>query len=128
MSILNTLTGAELSAAIERCHDAINAEVERNVERIKRTMGLSETDARYNLREHTDSDGEPIAASWTGILYADVRDQQIVPVMIATEVREHNHSLLCIIDRSGDAPQYREYVFNTCDYVLVAAPDTGLGY
>lgn len=118
MSILNSLSGAELMAAIERCDVAIDAEVERNVQRIKQAMGLSDAQARYALREHVGSDGEAVSASWTGILYADVRGQQIVPVMVATQVREHNHSLLCIVDRSGDAPQYCEYVFDTCDYVL----------
>ena len=117
MSILDTLSGAELMSAIERCDVAINAEVERNVERVKQAMGLSDVKVRYTLREHLSSDGELVSASWTGILYADVRGQQIVPVMVATQVREHNHSLLCIADRSGDATQYCEYVFDTCDYV-----------
>jgi hypothetical protein len=120
MGILNTLSGAELMDAIERRDVAINAEIERHANRIKQALGLSDTQARYTLREHQGSDGEVCAASWTGILYADgVRGQQIVPIMIATEVREHNRALLSIVDRSGDAPQYHESVFDTRDFVAV---------
>jgi hypothetical protein len=117
-SVLDTITSAELMAAIERRDAALSAEVERHRNRIRQNLGMSNAQARYTLRPHIDSDGEVCAASWTGILYADgVRAQQIVPVMIATELREHNHVLLSIVDRSGDVPQYYEFVFDTRDFV-----------
>ena len=39
------------------------------------------------------------------------------PVLIGTVLREHNHSLLSIVDRSGPEPVVFEKTFDTRDYV-----------
>lgn len=117
MDILDTLTGAEIFAASDRCEEAIDQAFMRHVERVRLALSLPVTYGEPDRREHINSDKELIAASWTYTMY----DNNLIPLLIGSVVREHNHTLLAVIDRTGPTSVIHESKFDTLDFVAVIA-------
>ncbi|WP_432262906.1 hypothetical protein [Cupriavidus sp. TMH.W2] len=101
---------AALDAARARRDAAIAATFDAQVERM-RAMRPS---VRWHAetRHHARDDGEALPSD-TRILWGD----QLRPVLVGTVLREGNHLLLTITDRSGAAPVVHEQRFATQDFI-----------
>jgi|GEM_PF-6544887 len=125
MDILDTLRGAEIIAASSRCDEAIEQAFIGHVERVKAALQLPDHRAQIDRRNHISvaAQGdllpgeEFVAASWTYVVYGGPVGYNLVPILIGTVVRETNHSLLSVVDRSGPTPVLYESKFDTRDYV-----------
>lgn len=115
--VLDELTDPELFAALARREQATEAEFMKHVVRVKAARNLKVSAWEPARRNHiNDEDGELVAVSWTYILH----DDGVVPLLVGTVLREHNHSLLTIVDRSGAAPVVHESTFDTRNFVAHA--------
>ena len=117
MDILNTLSGSEIMAASDRCDEAIEREFIKHVERIKEQFNLPDHRARIDRRNHVNDDGDVITASWTYVVYGGPSCfADLVPFLIGSVVRETNHSLLSVVDRSGALLGRRKQAKITCSF------------
>ena len=65
------------------------------------------------VRQHyAPGDVDPVASD-TRIFWGD----RLTPVLVGTVLREVNHTLLTITDRSGAAPVVHEYRFDTRNFI-----------
>lgn len=117
MDILDTVTGMEIIEASDRRDEAIEQEFMTHVARVKASLALPDHRARPHRRDHINDKGDVISASWTYILYGDLHGKDLVPLLVGSVVRETNHSLLSVLDRTGSTPVVHETTFNTRDFV-----------
>ncbi len=110
--ILDNLTGFEIFEAGNKCDEAIDAYFMEHVKRVKNALNLEDSYWEPRRRTHHDDSGDLVIASRSYILYDSLK-----PVLIGTVMREHNHSLLSIVDRSGATPVLYEKCFDTRDFV-----------
>lgn len=103
----------ELSAAMDRCDTAIDARFAEHVTRVKETLRLSGSFYNPERREHVSSQDGATVASDTRVFWSD----ELKPLLVATVLREVNHTLLTVIDRSGAKPAVFEDSFDTRDYM-----------
>lgn len=105
----------ELFAAMDRRDAAIDARFAEHVARVKGVLGLSEHFENPEVRPHVCAqDGETVASD-TRIFWAE----ELMPVLVGTVLREVNHMLLTVVDRSGTAPAVFEDRFDTRDFILL---------
>lgn len=112
--VLDSLTDEQLFAAMDRCDQAVESEILRHVVRVKADRGLRDSFWEPCRRDHINDVGDLVTTSRTYILH----DDAITPLLVGTVLREKNHLLLCIVDRSGDVPVIYETTFDTRNYVM----------
>ncbi|MCA8102916.1 hypothetical protein [Burkholderia contaminans] len=105
--------GNELFAAMDRRDAAIDARFAEHVARVKSALGLSEYFHNPEVREHVSpQDGDSVESD-TRIFWGE----EITPVLVGTVLREVNHMLLIVVDRSGAAPVVLEDRFDARDFI-----------
>lgn len=105
--------GNELFAAMGRRDAAIDARFTEHVARVKSALGLSQSFHNPEVREHVSPQDRDSVASDTRILWGD----DITPVLVGTVLREANHMLLIVVDRSGAATVVFEDRFDARDFI-----------
>lgn len=114
-NILDTFIGHEIVADWDRSDEAIEAWFMQHADRLKKALNLKENYYEPSRRQHytpTPLGGEMESTPWsTYVLY----DDDLRPVLIGTVLREVNHCLLSIVDRSGATPVVFERTFGTSD-------------
>lgn len=105
--------GDELFAAMDRRDAAIDARFAEHVARVKSVLRLSEYFQNPEVREHVSARDGYTVASDTRIFWGD----ETTPLLVGTVLREVNHMLLIVVDRSGPAPVVFEDRFDTRDFI-----------
>lgn len=113
--VADSATEHEILADWDRSDEAIEAWFMQHADRLKKALNLKENYYEPSRRQHytpTPLGGEMESTPWsTYVLY----DDDLRPVLIGTVLREVNHYLLSIVDRSGATPVVFERTFSTSD-------------
>lgn len=105
--------GSKLFAAMDRRDAAVDARFAEHVARVKNALGLSEYFQNPEVREHVSpQDGDSVASD-TRIFWGN----DSTPILVGTVLREVNHMLLVVVDRSGAAPVVFEDRFDARDFI-----------
>lgn len=106
-------TGADMFAASDKRDAALDARFAEHVARAKGALGLQESFHNPERRPHVSaSDGESVASD-TRIFWGE----NLSPVLVGIVLREENHILLTVVDRSGPTPVVYEDRFDSPDFI-----------
>jgi hypothetical protein len=98
---------AQVFHGMEKRDADIEAAFLAHVARVKATLGLQDYYGETAQRVHHDAEDGRRVASWSYVYYAGGQ----TPLLVGTVLREENHMLLSIIDRTGSTPTVHEASF-----------------
>ncbi|VVE52728.1 hypothetical protein [Pandoraea terrigena] len=109
----DTASTSELFAAMDRRSEAINARFAEHVARVSTLSGRALDPWNPEVRSHVvPKDGEALPSD-TRIFWGE----ELKPLLVGTVVREVNHMLLVVVDRSGPVPVVFEDRFDARDFI-----------